>query len=108
MVYARVFAPHDPANIPFGIVVEGRQLQEEKGTVLSEMHLSAIPFEGQKFYDISWTITKTKHSGFKIVSFTFQIDRLENSTIFIEVEVQDSSSSEVKIFDEVYFSAGKE
>lgn len=82
-MYARVFAPHDPASIPFGIVVEGRKQNEEKGTVISEMHLNAIPFEGQKFYDIVWTITKSKYSAFQTVSFAFQIDRLENSTVFI-------------------------
>jgi hypothetical protein len=101
----RVFSPRDPKGIPLTFTVKGRESEQLEEKVIRELKFEPVNFDGHKFFDFTFCITKAVHHSFKFISFQLQLGEVEDKSIFFEVGVRDVDSFEISIFEHVYFAS---
>lgn len=73
--------------------------------MIRELKFEPVEFEGHKFFDFTFCITKAVLHSLKFISFQLQLGEVEDKSIFFEVGVRDVDSFEVSIFEHVYFGS---
>lgn len=69
--------------------------------------MKSINFNGHKFYDFTFIVTKAIHLQYKTISFETSLEEIQNRAIFIEIEVNDLQIYELNIFRDVFFASDK-